>query len=231
MGSVSFTLCRNTLCGSLIALGLYVFSQPGLSQEGKVAPAEPREHSLRRYPVGNTLAMSHNAPDAVEMELASADVLSALARAAELPRHALAEVRFSVRESFGFTMTYTNLLKPEAERLLEVAAAYVTCRAQGHTKVFAIATVEERIRRSTEDNDDYYRKHLFSVFPYLPRSWVKPFKLPQDAGQIFKRFVIIDGSVAWVYLVPIAHGMGRMGRMGRMGWKWMVLGFWYRVGA
>ena len=87
-----------------------------------------------------------------------------------------------------------------------MAAAYVTCRAEGHTKVFALATIEERVRRSAEDNDDYYRKHLFSVFPYLPRSWVKPFKLPQDAGQMFKRFVIIDGSVAWVYLVPIAHG-------------------------
>ena len=108
MRSVSFTLC-----GSLVALGLYVFIPPGLSQEGKLASAGPRVPPLHRPLGGNALAMSHNAAATVEKELVSDDVVSAVAKAAGLPQHALTEVRFSVTEFFSLIMTSTNLFKPE----------------------------------------------------------------------------------------------------------------------
>lgn len=168
-------------------------------------PAFPGESILNRG-VGPPVVLAHNSCDTIAEEVQHTEIRRLLLRGLKLPEDTA--LRYLVDErSCNVQVSTFGLKKGDAESLAELLKDYVRSRATGHTAAYALGSLKQRVVQAAPETNGF-RATLYETFPYLPREWVKedPFQsatLPANSIVPPKRFVVVDGEIAWVYSVAL----------------------------
>lgn len=137
---------------------------------------------------GNTLA-------AIKAEVESDEFATLLVRRSGLPewrvRLSLPIVEFSDHGS----MSYSTGARPD---LLEPIQQYIRMRQAGHSKTYAMARLEAEpdLRTLQPDCRAILQEDRDVCLPWL---WLHDFKI--DVGTNYTSYVILDGDLAWSYVV------------------------------
>jgi len=184
------------------------FGQNGL--KWTLLPVFDGETILRKSG-GRAVRLPHNDSDKVAEEVQAPEVRKLLLQKAGLaedtPLRYLLGIQYTVQVStFG-------LGQERAEAFAAALSDYVQLRTAGHTATYALDSLKQSLLKTKPETNEF-RAKLFESFPFLPRNWVKddPFEpgiLTATNGTVSRRFLVIDGEIAWIYSVPL--GSGRAG--------------------
>jgi hypothetical protein len=187
-----------------IIAGLALTTTLSLGQK-RLVPTAPGESILIRGPwLG--IKLSHNGCDTIAKEVLEQEVRQLLIRILKVPEDTA--LKYLVGGHCDVQVSTFGLKKEDAESLVDVLSDYVGSRASGHTTRYALDSLNQRLMQPKAETNGF-RATLFETFPYLPRDWVKedPFQSAtvslSNSTLSPKRFVVIDGEIAWTYSVPI----------------------------
>jgi len=166
--------------------------------------------TILRSSGGRPVRLPHNSSDTVAKEVHEPEVRKLLLQTAKLPEDTA--LRYMVDTQYEVHVSTFGLTSKGAESFATALRDYVQSRTAGHTAAYALASLKQRLSEAKRETNEF-RAKLFEAFPYLPRNWVRedPFPAAVTAANstTSKRFVVIDGEIAWIYSVPL--GSGRAG--------------------
>lgn len=132
----------------------------------------------------------------------------------ELPEETIVRHRYTLGTA-GVQVSRLGLSKEKAEEFAGILKDYVSSRFGGHSSEYAVASLKQRLLEPTVEEDGF-RANLFEAYPNLPRGWVKadPFSGATATNSVVgRKFVVVDGEIAWSYYVPPAQGRASMVRV------------------
>jgi hypothetical protein len=166
---------------------------------------------ILRSSSGRAVRLPHNGSDKVAQEVQEPEVRKLLLQKAGLPEDTA--LRYMVDRQYWVQVSTFGLGQERAESFAAALREYVQSRTAGHTATYSLDSLKQRLIETKPETNEF-RAKLLESFPSLPRNWVKdhPFEpgiLTATNGTVSRRFLVIDGEVAWIYSVPL--GSGRAG--------------------
>ena len=156
---------------------------------------------------GRGINLPHNDCATIAREANGREVYGLLLPILKLPNNT--SVRYLVGEHCNVQVSTLGLKKEIAQAFATLLRGYVNSRGSGHTAQYALDSLRQRLLPPTTETNGY-RAALFESFPDLPRDWVKedPFhsQILTTNSTLFQQFVVLDGEIAWTYVVPLGNG-------------------------
>jgi hypothetical protein len=167
--------------------------------------------TILRSSSGRAVRLPHNGSDKVAQEVQEPEVRKLLLQKAGLPEDTA--LRYMVDRQYWVKVSTFGLGQERAESFAAALREYVQSRTAGHTATYSLDSLKQRLIETKPETNEF-RAKLLESFPSLPRNWVKddPFEpgiLTANNGTVSRRFLVIDGEIAWIYSVPL--GSGRAG--------------------
>jgi hypothetical protein len=179
-----------------------------IEAQSNLYPSVPGERVLHRGG-GSRIPVSHNGYEAIAREIHTPEFRQLLGQLVKLPEGT--HPKYTVDKRDQVQVSTVGIGLEVAEDLARVLGDYIKSRAGGHTEAYALDSLKQRLIEKPAETDGY-RLALFEQFPSLPTAWVRldpvqP-KTPQGTNQTLapRRFVVIDGEIAWSYAVPAGSG-------------------------
>jgi hypothetical protein len=160
------------------------------------------------------LRLPHNECDTIAKEVQEQEFRTLLLRIMNLPEGTA--LKYLVTTQCTVQVSTFGLGIEHAESLMDVLSDYARSRASGHTARYALDALKQRLIQIKPETN-LFLATLFETFPHLPRQWVKEDPFPSAAPRLpatnstrlmlpSRRFVVIDGEIAWVYSIPFGNG-------------------------
>jgi hypothetical protein len=202
-----------TLLNALVASFLLAAGPLWAAAPTNQFPSVRRGVLIQRHrydPLTDNLRVAHNEPENLLKEIQEPGFRKLLTQILQAPDEAsLGKMEV---KTYGIEIDWIPMDDKRITSLQSILEDYFDSRVSGHTTNYAWASLKQRLIQSPPETNAF-RATLFQKFPYLPRQWVRvdpfePTAYPMSEKTISKNFLLIDGEIAWTYLVTPAFPLG-----------------------